>query len=189
MTATSTELKRFEARLSNATQNARKPLERYASLYARTEILCAYTISRFGTNVPHALMDHIESMYLKKKKIMTFLLLIQVSPTQYCSFLNSHLYQKSFKWYRRRFDTATKSELHTIHQILSKMIRVKEKRDLVGIPNCADNVFVLFPSCNVFFYKKNRHTARFALHKRAMGSSNTVHRSSKMITSKHLDEC
>ena len=79
----------------SAMQNAMKPLERYASLYARTEILCAYTISRFGTNVPHALMDHIESMYLKKKKIMTFLLLIQVSPTQYCSFINSHLYQKS----------------------------------------------------------------------------------------------
>ena len=35
------------------------------------------------------------------------------------------------------------NELLTIHQVLLKMIRVKEKRDLAGILNYADSIFPL----------------------------------------------
>ena len=61
----------------------------------------------------------------------------------HCSFLNSHLYQKSqmVPW---TFRHNNQNELLTIHQVLLKMIRVKEKRDLAGILNYADSIF---PQC------------------------------------------
>ena len=92
----------------SAMQNAMKPLERYASLYARTEILCAYTISRFGSNVPHALMDHIESMYLKKKNHDLPATDTGIShPILFIPQLTS--ISEVIKWYRRRFDTTTEA--------------------------------------------------------------------------------
>ena len=39
--------------------------------------------------------------------------------------------------------TLQPSELHAIHQVLLNMIRVKEKRDLVGILNYADCIFLV----------------------------------------------
>ena len=71
---------------------------------------------------------------------------LQVLPDQYCSFLNSHLYQKSqvVPWTFRKYN---QSELHTMHQVLLNMIRVKEQRALVGILNYADGIF-----SQCFFY-------------------------------------
>ena len=73
---------------------------------------------------------------------------LQVLPTQYGSLLNSHLFQKSqvVPWMIRHYN---QSELHTIHQVLLNMIRVKAKRDLVGILNYADSIFSQCLFCSI----------------------------------------
>ena len=65
---------------------------------------------------------------------------LQVFPTQHFSLLNSDLYKKSqvVPWTFRHYN---QSELHTIHQVLLNMIRVKEKRDLASILNYAASIF------------------------------------------------
>ena len=129
-----------------------------------SHLLCAYTISRFGSKVLHTLKDHIES-YLRnhdlpapdaersrKPKanaerclaiVFTMSISWKVFPTQHCSFLNSYLYQKS-QVVPQTFRHYNQSELHTIHQVLLNMIGLKEKRGLVDILNYADSIF---PQC------------------------------------------
>ena len=129
--------------------------------------LCAYTIY-LDLDLQFPMRWWITSS--RVSEIMTFLLLMRntsrkpraytekclaivfststfLQVSQYCSFLNSHLYQKSqvVPWTFRHFN---QSERHTIHQVLLNMIRVKEKRGLFGILNYAASIF---PQCLFYF--------------------------------------
>ena len=91
--------------------------------------LCAYTISRFGFTVPHALMDHIESCLrnhvlpapdaehftetegvyreVSCDRLFNVDFLTGIPPNTVLS--STHIFIRSHKWYHGRSDTSTKA--------------------------------------------------------------------------------
>ena len=141
--------------------------------------LCAYTTSRLGSKVPHALMDHIESCLrnhdLPAPDAGHFTETeggyseVSCDPLFTVDFLTgtSHLILffpqliSLSEVTSGIMDVPTLQLKRAAHRSpsLLNMIRVKEQRDLFGILNYANSssLYICFvPSCIVFFHKKNR---------------------------------
>ena len=147
-------------------------------LYFYLTLSVLYTTSRFGSTVPHALMDHIES-YLRNHDIpapdaehftqvesgcrqvscdrlfnVDFLTGIIHTNTVLSS---THIFIRSHKWYHGRPDTTTKASCTPFTKFCWTWSEWKNSETCLvsQILVIASSLNVCFiPSCNVFFHKK-----------------------------------